>query len=186
MPIFAFQIGVGFKKTSSKIKYFSRMFLLGLISEIPFLLMLSAANFIPALIPENITYFSLNICFTFSIALATLYFIELGKKNPFFYVVSLFLALLSLVVPMDYGIWAVLIVILSYFYSDKKVFFCIGALVITGLYYFLKAQTIQIYMLLALPFIFFYNKTKGKPAKYLFYIFYPLHMLIIALLCYLM
>lgn len=182
MPIFAFQVGIGFKYTHSKPKYILRMLLCGIISEIPFLLLLSSANFIPALIPENISYFSLNICFTFTIALLSLFFIEKGKETPVFYIVSIFVALLSIVIPMDYGIFAVLIVILSYFCKDKKWLMVPGMVAIAVAYLLIRNSTLQMYMLLALPFILFYNGQKGKSLKYYFYVFYPLHMLLIALI----
>lgn len=182
MPIFAFQIGIGFKKTSSKPKYIFRMFLCAILSELPFLLMLSSANYIPSLKIENISYFSLNICFTFLIGLIALYFIEIGKKNPIFYVVSLFLLLISYVIPMDYGLLAVLLVILSYFFSDKKILFCCCTALASLLYFVINQNTLQLFMLFALLFICLYNGKKGKSFKYFFYIFYPLHMLILAML----
>ncbi len=182
MPIFAFQVGVGFKHTHSKPKYILRMLLCGIVSEIPFLLLLSSANFIPTLIPENISHFSLNICFTFTIALLALFFIEKGKETPVFYIVSIFVALLSIMIPMDYGIFAVLIVILSYFCKDKKWLMVPGMVAIAVAYLLIRKSTLQMYMLFALPFILLYNGKKGKSLKYYFYVFYPLHMLLIALI----
>lgn len=181
MPIFAFQVGVGFKHTHSKLKYIFRMLLCGIISEIPFLLLLLSSGIIPSLIPESITYFSLNICFTFAIALTSLYFLEKGKETPIFYIVSIFIVLLSIVIPMDYGIFAVLLVILSYFAKDKKIILTLGTILIAIVYFLIRNNALQLYMLLALPFILLYNNQKGKSLKYYFYAFYPLHMLLIAL-----
>lgn len=173
MPIFAFQVGIGFSKTHSKPKYILRMFITALISQLPFFLMLYASG---------VLNYSLNICFTFTIALTTLYFIDLGKNNKLFYLVSLFPLLLSLVIPMDYGIYAVLLVLLFYLSKNNKFIITIGMIAITVFYCFTKNTTIQAYMLFALPFLYFYNGTKGKNIKYWFYAFYPLHMLIIALI----
>lgn len=181
MPIFAFQVGVGFRKTHSKSKYILRMIICALISQIPFLLMLNIYTL------KNIgifsfPLFSLNICFNFSIALLTLYFMELGKKNKIFFIVSFFLVLLSVFIPMDYNIWALLIVIWAYFFHNKKILFSIGLFFITILHYCFKSSYIQLFMLLALPFIWLYNGKKGKSLKYYFYIFYPLHMLLITII----
>lgn len=80
MPIFAFQIAVGFKNTHSKSKYILRIFLLAIISEIPFDLMLYSSNYSTA---------NLNICFCFTLALIALYLIDLGKNNKLFIFASL-------------------------------------------------------------------------------------------------
>ena len=175
MPIFAFQIGLGFKKTRSKLKYIFRLFLTALISQIPYSLMLRAGN---------VSSFSLNICFTFTFALLALYFIDLGKTNKIFYPVSLFLILLSGFIPMDYDIYAVLLVLMFYFYHEKKLIYTLGMALIAISYYFTQNNFIQLYMLLALPFFYLFNGKKGKNLKYVFYVFYPLHMLIISLIHY--
>ena len=171
MPIFAFQVGIGYKYTKSKLKYILRMFICGLIAQIPFLLMLNNTMFNTSFSFDtlsNFKYFSLNICFSFIIALAALYFIEEAKKQRFLYVILPFLLLISVVLPLDYGIWAVLLVILSYFSYDKKAVYFLGMLFIS--------------MVLALPFLLFFNKKQGPKVKYLFYLFYPLHMFILFLL----
>lgn len=184
MPIFSFQVGIGFKKTRSKLKYILRMLICAIISQIPFLLMANH-NRILALTSVNFSafsYLSLNICFTFLIALLILYFFEIGKKQPFLYVVPIFLLLFSIFIPMDYGILAVSLVILSYFLHNKKIFYTIGVLVITLIHWCIKNVWVQVFMLLSLPFLWLFNGKKGKSLKYYFYVFYPLHMLIIVLI----
>ena len=42
----------------------------------------------------------------------------------------------------------------------------------------------QIYMIFAIPIIALYNGEKGKSMKYLFYIFYPVHIWILYLTSY--
>lgn len=171
MPIFAFQVGVGFQKTSAKLKYILRMFLVAIISELPFLFMLKTAN---------INKFSLNICFTFTFALLILYLLELAKKNKLFYVISLFPIILSFLLPMDYGIYGVALVILSYYFQNKKFLLSYGIISTAIIYYLVENNTIQLYMLLVLPFLWLYNGKKGKNLKYFFYAFYPLHMLLLS------
>ena len=181
MPIFAFQIGIGFRKTSSKLKYILRMLICAIISQIPFLMM---ANYqiLQQYGFSNFSYLSLNICFTFLIALLVLYFIDIGKKNHILYIVPIFLILLSIIVQMDYGFLAILLVIISYFFQDNKVFYAIGMLLISFADFLIKNNWLQLFMLLALPFILLYNNKKGKSIKYYFYAFYPLHMLLIVII----
>ena len=173
MPIFAFQVGVGFKKTKSKLKYILRMICIALISELPFLFMLHSANY---------KSFSLNICFTFTLALLSLYFLDLGKKNKFFYLASIIPVILSALIPMDYGIYGVTLVLLSYFFQNKKIMLAYSMIATAVIYYLVENNSIQLYMLLALPFLCLYNGKKGIDLKYLFYTFYPLHMLILGLI----
>lgn len=173
MPIFSFQIAIGFQKTRSKTKYIFRMFITALLSEIPLMLMLSSANY---------AHSTLNICFTFTFALAALYFIELAKKNKFFILISLFITLATLYIPMDYGIYVLLIVLFFYFFNNKKLIYTLGMIFITIIYCVSKNNFVQPYMLLSLPLLYLYNGKKGPSLKYYFYTFYPLHMLIIALI----
>ena len=46
---------------------------------------------------------------------------------------------------------------------------------------FLATNTIQFYSLLSFIFIYMYNGEKGKSIKYFFYLYYPLHLLILKL-----
>ena len=47
---------------------------------------------------------------------------------------------------------------------------------------FLATNTIQYYSLLSFIFIYMYNGEKGKNIKYFFYLYYPLHLLILKML----
>lgn len=171
MPIFAFQIAIGFKNTHSKEKYIFRMFFTALLSEISFMLMLTSGSF---------AYSSHNICFTFTLALIILYLIELGKKYKIFIMASIFLLILSAFLPIDYNIYAILLVLVFYFFEKRKCIYTFGMVFIALSYYFFKNNMTQSFMLLSLPFLYLYNGQKGKNLKYLFYVFYPLHMLILA------
>ena len=175
MPLFAFQVGVGLKKTSSKNKYILRMFFIALISQLPFCFMLKLCNY---------TINSLNICFTFTISLLVLYFLELGKRHKLYYVASIILILCSAFISMDYGIYCVFLVITSYWFQDNKIMLTYSLLSAALIYYIIENNTIQLYMLLTLPLLWLYNGKKGKNLKYFFYLFYPLHMLIISLIKY--
>ena len=43
----------------------------------------------------------------------------------------------------------------------------------------LDVNNIQLYSLIAFIFIYFYNGKKGKDIKYFFYLYYPLHLLLL-------
>ena len=80
MPIFAYQVAIGFNNTRSKLKYILRMFFVAFISEFSFDLLLKSAGYATT---------NFNICFTFTLALLTLYFIDLSRKNKLYFLASL-------------------------------------------------------------------------------------------------
>ena len=91
----------------------------------------------------------------------------------------------------DYSALFILMGIIMY-YCNKKEFQCIVILVFSILCYisqsyfpflfgvFMKfLNPIQLFMILAIPFILLYNGERGKENKWMFYIYYPLHMIIL-------
>ncbi len=190
MPIFAYQIALGYKKTSSKAKYFLRMFCCAIISQIPFTLLGKYAQ-IPnanapslAVVLQKISWkdFELNICVTFLLALGILWLLEKAKETKILYICVFYLAFISVIVPMDYGILGIIWVVTFYYFGEKKwlytLLLCAGSTIYVWIN---KVPLIQLYMLLALPLLYFYNGKKGKGMKYLFYAFYPIHMILLVL-----
>ena len=171
-PIFAFQIGVGFKHTHSKEKYILRMILFALISQYPFALFLKAVNIAPIL----------NIGATFTLALLALYSIDKFKKSWIKYPLLIIILCISAYVPMDYGLIGVLIVISLYFLNYSKVIALSSFFAIILLYCAINNSLFSLPALLAILPILLYNGKKGPNIKYLFYIFYPLHLLVILLI----
>lgn len=166
-PIFAFQIGVGFKHTRSKEKYILRMLLFTLISQIPFMLMLKNCDFM------------INIGGTFLIALLALYWFENIDNKYLKYIFLFIIPLLALVVPVDYGLYGVLTVIFFYLFYDKKLELSLSYYILTVVHCAINMTFFSLPSLLALPIILLYNGKKGPNVKYLFYLFYPLHMLLL-------
>ncbi len=171
-PIFAFQIGVGFKHTHSKEKYILRMFLLTIISQYPFSLFMSALK----------VGQSLNVAATFTLALLALYTIDKFKKSWIKYPLLITILCISAYVPMDYGLIGVLIVISLYFLDYSKVIALSSFFAIILLYCAINNSLFSLPALLAILPILLYNGKKGPNIKYLFYIFYPLHLLVILLI----
>ena len=171
-PIFAFQIGVGFKHTHSKEKYILRMILFTLISQYPFTLFLNAVKIAPIL----------NIGATFTLALLALYSIDKFKKSWVKYPILVIIACIATYVPMDYGIFGVLIVISLYFLDYSKVIGMSSFFSIVLMHCAIDKSIFSLPALLALFPILLYNGKKGPNIKYLFYVFYPLHMLILLLI----
>ena len=178
-PIFAFQASVGYSHTKDFKKYIIRMFSFALISQIPFMLFLSTFT----------NTFSLNIFFTFTLGLIALYLYDKCKNKLLGIFVVIIISIIAELVKVDYGAFGVLTIFIFYIFKDKKILTSFYFILLCFLKYIpdiLKAPTLyQIYLQLALftslslIFILLYNKKQGPKLKYLFYIFYPLHMLIL-------
>jgi len=188
MPIFSFQVALGFKKTSSQPKYMLRMLIFAIISEIPYLLLHQSSisqSFTIASLLGSVSFknFELDICFTFLYALIVLWLLDKAKKSKIMYLPALYLILLSSLIPMDYDILGVLWVVTFYYCQDNRFLYTILLTCISVIdVILLKSSVLQLYMLIALILLYFYNGNKGKGVKYLFYIFYPLHMFLIVLM----
>ena len=177
LPLFAFCISEGYIHTKDKKKYLKRLGIFALISEIPFNLL------------TNKTIFSINhqnVMVTFFIAILSLIvFDKITKsKNKISYIfgtlIVLIFGIISLILKTDYNLFAVLLVFIYYVFNKK------GKNIsnIIGTIYQLIFRNVGIYIFGALSFIpiLMYNGKKGKGMKWLFYIFYPGHMLVIYLI----
>lgn len=196
-PVFAFQMAEAFYHTSNYKKLMQRLFIFALISEIPFNLMTGGSIIYP---------FHQNVMFTFLIALLFLKLMEKAKKTGSIWKFSLTVILCAVagfvigtLCMVDYFGFGVLTVFLFYLCRDFK-FSWIGQ--IAGMYLInvimLGGLVIPItignfsfefpqqgFALLSLPLIWLYNGERGKHNKAIqiaYYAFYPVHMLILALL----
>ena len=192
-PIFAFFIAEGWFYTHSKKKYFFTLLIFAIITQPIYYFAL------------NINLFDLNILFTFLLAICVFYFIDLIKqdKSLSFVYVTLIIALAVLVFVLDalgitvnYGLYGVFLPVVFYiFYHanwrySKLVMFLIVAImmILDWLTRFLFVSQItfnafiDLFPLLSIPLLLLYNGQKGRYSpKWLFYIFYPAHILIIFL-----
>lgn len=195
-PIFAFLIVEGYFHTKNRKAYVKRLLIFALISEIPFNLM-TGGFFNPT---------HQNVLWTFLIGIGLIRLIEKGKEKR---TVRMWLlvgagVLLGCVVALlgmvDYMHFGVLTVLVFYLFRGRRWWCFLGQLVclavinlelMGGLVYpfelfgreWLLPQ--QGFALLALIPIWLYRGKQGpynKTLKYIYYAFYPAHMLILGLL----
>ena len=163
-PIFAFLIVQGYQHTSNLERYLRNLFVFALISEIPFDL---AFN-------DQFLYLEhQNIFFTLLagvVAIAS--FEHLHKKyNVVTQMLPYFgLALLAELFFFDYGFYGVTFIFGLGILRNKKI-----PQTIFGVLMGLLQNTAS----LAFIPIWFYNGKRGKQNKWFFYLFYPLHILLI-------
>ena len=179
-PIFAFLLTEGYVHTKSFSKYFLRLLVLAVISEIIY-----DYVFFGSFVYRGAN----NIFFTLALGLLTLFLLDKSKsliKRYFKDKVDLFIILpityLLIIVIMgligeflnfSYGMLGILVI--SFFYLFKNNFpFVVISVTLSTL---ILGEGMQYFSLFSLILIYFYNKKLGKKCKMFFYLYYPLHIL---------
>ena len=198
-PIFAFQAVQGYILTSNFKKYLLRLFIFALISQIPFVLFLSAFA----------DEFALNIFFTFLLSLIALFLYDKCKNKLIGFFVVIICSIIGGLIKVDYGAFGVLLIFNFYFFENefekfhkfqsvrllkksislKNYLMAFTTVILCFSKYIpniIKAPVFATHYLrlglftsLSLVFILAYNQKQGPKLKYLFYIFYPLHLLVL-------
>ena len=194
-PIFAFMAVEGYFHTRSFKKYILRMLLFAVLSEIPFDLMYGGTWFYPV---------HQNVLWTFLLSLLGVWLMEQVRKKGKTW---MYLLVCVLVVPaglvlgtlcmVDYYGVGVLTVFVFYFLHGRKWWCFLGQLaalywlnveLLGGLMYPVQLFGMEFELcqqglaLLALIPIWLYRGRQGyhsKPFQYLWYAFYPVHMLLL-------
>ena len=171
-PIFCFFLVEGFFYTRNVKKYAFRLFLFAIISEIPFNLGFYGKMFY--LGGQNV-YFTLLIGLGVMIGLKYVDSKEIqseGKLVAARIAVTAAGCLLAVILETDYHMYGILSIVVLYMYrleGNKLKQLIMGA--ITFLW--------EPWALLAFPLLYLYNGKRGKQPKYLFYAFYPIHILVL-------
>lgn len=185
-PIFAFQISEGYSHTRNIYKYLLRMFIFALISQVPFMLFHSIIN----------DEFALNVLFTFFLSIVVIFVYDKFNKVAGIAVALLF-GIISKILNCDYGFYGVCITFLFYVCRKNKILLATSFIIATVIKYLISilhfysygssilVEAFKYYLpyaictILPISVILLYNKKKGPVCKYLFYLFYPLHMLLV-------
>ena len=189
-PIFAFQTAQGYRHTRDFKGYCLRLVLFGLVSEIPFHLMISGHPLYP---------FHQNVMFTLLLGLLVLWQLDglqadqtVGKRLARLEKLAL-LMLVGVFLFADYGLLGVMTVVVFHLFREKKPaqLIALAAIHVFGydsadlsLFGGAVQFPIQSFAVLALIPIWLYNGEKGPGGKgfqYAAYAFYPAHMLLLAL-----
>ena len=177
LPIFAFCICEGYTHTRDKVKYLKRMLLFGAVSEIPFDLVTS----------DKVLEFShQNIMLTFSWALIALMLFdrvtEKKKKSSFLIGAGVLLLFMicSIILMLDYSFLALALIFVCYLLRNRELW--IRNTAASAVHALFRNVGIYWFGLLGFLPIFLYNGKRGRGYKWLFYIFYPGHLLLIWLI----
>lgn len=201
-PIFAFMLVEGYYHTHSFKKYIYRMLAFALISEIPFNLMMGGRIWGPT---------HQNVMWTFLIALIGMKLMDIIKQKGKWWITGLGITgivigcfILGFALFVDYYGTGILMVFTFYFFREKKwwcylgqfaVMYWLNVELLGGLCYPVSIAGIEFEIveqgiaLFALLPIWLYRGRQGyhsKPFQYFCYGFYPVHMLLLVGIGYLM
>lgn len=181
-PIFAFFIVEGFLHTRNKWKYLMRMVLFAFISEIPFDMALVLGK--DKILNGTLIEFTMqNVYFTLAIGLLVIIFLDMIEKKiaelPYRYIlygiVILAGMLFAWILHTDYEYCGVLAIVLMYMLRrNREVAF------VTSWIALMISSSAEITAIFAGPLIKRYNGKRGWAVKWLFYMFYPVHLLVLA------
>lgn len=196
-PLYAYCIAEGFRYTKNRLNYFLRIFVLGALCQIVYTIV------------DRQLYIGILLTFSMSIvvmaclecvrsasngeksAVANVIEKISGKtiSNSSDRIVSLvctavvILAVFSLCmsVNVDYGFFGVMLPVFTNLFPDKtRRFVMFSASLLALCIDMTSSSSIQYWSLLTIPLIAAYNGKPGKyRLKYFFYIFYPLHLVIL-------
>ena len=179
MPLFSFCIAEGYAHTKNKHRYLLRMGVFALVSEIPFDLAFEG----------RVGLGHQNIMLSFFLAILALMLFDRirgeGKehaagKTLLGILCVCAVAVLALVLRADYTLFAVLAVFLFYVLRNRHPLLRCGV----GVGFLALTRTVGYYRATGLSLIplLLYNGKRGRGLKWLFYAFYPGHLLLLYLL----
>ena len=180
-PIFAYMIAEGCQYTRNRKKYLLAMWGLAATCQLVYFFAMGSLY--------------MSVLVTFGLSIGLIYLTDCAKTGSLPGTVGLMAAIcglsfLTYMLPgllpgtdygIDYGIWGVLLPVLVYLGKDKEEKlrnFAVGQIVLA-----LGSGSLQWFSLFTVPLMVLYNGQRGKrKMKYLFYIYYPAHLVVIYLL----
>ncbi|MGE4282310.1 MAG: TraX family protein [Clostridia bacterium] len=167
-PLFSWGIARGYRLTRDFKKYAARLFLLALVSQVPYYLLF-----------ENGL---LNICFTL---LAGLFLLRIydSKSNGFIKLLQVVVILgISFVFRFDYGVYGVLTIwVFHKFWNQDIVVFYQGGLTLFSILLF-GYDPIQLFSIFASFIILIFKTSDLRLNRVIQYSFYPAHLFLLFVL----
>ncbi len=168
-PIYCFLLVEGAVHTTNRKKYLGRMLLFALISEVPFDLVCTGYPF---------SLYSQNVFFTLFLGLAAIFLLERTRRNVYGMLGVIAIILLAEFAYTDYGSGGIVIIMLFYLFREQKLFKSVG-FAAADIFLYGGITSVQSYGVFSLIPILCYNGRRGPSVKYLFYVFYPVHLLVL-------
>ena len=175
-PIFCFLLVEGFVHTSDAKKYMRRLLVFAFISEIPFDLAITGKVF-------SLEY--QNVFWELTWGMGAMFLLQIIEKKQLNYLVQVVARLGTIAVfalsaehmNFDYGMYGIISIVVLYVFRQNKLM----QLLIGAVSFCWEPVAPLAFLLIA-----FYNGKRGRTLKYIFYAFYPAHLLILYMIARLM
>ena len=167
-PIFCFLLVEGFCHTSDMKKYLGRIIVFALISEIPFNLGVTG---------KWLDFNYQNVFWELALGIVAMFFMKILEEKNLNYILQVLLRLLVIFVfaiaaetlNLDYGMYGIVSIVALYVFRQNKWM----QLLVGAISFMWEPVAPFAFLPIAL-----YNGERGIKMKYLFYIFYPAHLLV--------
>lgn len=170
--LYAFMLVEGFFYTKNFKKYFSKLTLWAILSEIPFDL---------AVHGEWFYIYQQNIFFTLLLGLSGMYFIEKKKSIDFKIIWAVFFISAAYILQVDYS-WYGLAIIFTFYYFRKNKIFSLVTIQALSLIASINILVFQLFAFLGFIPILMYNGKQGKKMGNFYYSFYAVHLAVFAVI----
>ena len=182
-PIMWFFIVEGYNHTRNIKKYLTRLFIFAFISHFAYCIAFGI-SFIPNSI-FNVT----SVIWSLAWSVVLLYILDNEKINKYLKIL-LFILIFLITFPSDWSCIPVFAIIFMNKYKDnfkkKMLYMMIGTFMYSIVYFVFIDKVygiLQLFTCISIPVLYLYNGQRGKlNLKYLFYIYYPLHLFIIGII----
>lgn len=171
-PLFAFIVAYHMlHHVKSKRKYILQLLSLGVVSQPIFAMALPDVEY-------------LNILFTLSLGAGLIYFVEeafTNRKSTLAFIASITVVLLGIFIPVDYYLGGVLLPLVFWVWLQKPKYIALPAIVV----FWINQGLLGVVALITFPIIYTTKALENIPVprinKWIFYVFYPLHLFVLAM-----
>ena len=169
-PLFVYSMMIGYFRTKDLSKYIVRLLIIGIISQLPYSLLFNV--------------YRPNVMFTLIFTL--LYYYTLDKKKWWIMPV---LVLIPFVLNFEYSLIYLFLVPIFYYFRNNGLLLSISFILFYLNYLIYPVDSFSIatfFTILCLPFILVNTDITIKINKFFFYLYYPIHIIILLILKYLL
>ena len=195
-PLFAFMLAEGCSRTRSMPRYLGRLALFAAISE-PFFYAFNSSSSITSMLDSLAGLNFTNVFFTLFLGALSIFICQkitekyVRKGQIVSALLAVVLAFAAEYFKTDYGAMGVLLIVTLYFTREKRSIQCVEIVLWAFLLYpgwtsLSPGMNLNILetlgaSLACIP-ILLYNGKRGRPMKWTFYVYYPVHLLALTLI----
>lgn len=169
-PLFVYSMMIGYFRTKDLSKYIVRLLIIGIISQFPYSLLFNV--------------YRPNVMFTLIFTL--LYYYTLDKKKWW---IMPILVLIPFALNFEYSLIYLFLVPIFYYFRNNGLLLSISFILFYLNYLIYPVDSFSIatfFTILCLPFILINTDITIKINKYFFYLYYPIHIIILLIVKYLL